>query len=268
MCLDGVLDRFDALHQAYARQPAAAADELKAQLVDPAVCDKPATSELPRLTLAATPDVVAAYELYARSETDDKPGDAELTALISKPTTTPCARMIASLAFESASRNVPRARSLMADAVGVADQCGDDRLHADVLIEDAPYHWELPMIGPRGEAAIRRAQNAAARVMQPELEAALASLRRRVARRQGRWVEAFRLSETELAAYRARGLRIRELRAVIARNGVRIARAEPGDLEAIAADVPDVAADRHRKPQDRARTQARRPGRQGPVPAR
>jgi predicted Ser/Thr protein kinase len=237
LCLDGVIDRFDVLRLAYVRAPAAAADELKAQLVDPAVCDRPAAPELPRLTLAPTPDVVAAYELYARSETDDKPGDAELMALIGKPTTTPCARMIASLAFETASTDVPRARSLMADAVGVADQCGDDRLHADVLIQDSPYHWELPMFGPKGEAAIRRAQNAAARVMQPELEAALASLRRRVARRQGRWDEAFRLVETELAVHRARGLRVRELRAVIARNAVRITRAEPADLEAIAADV-------------------------------
>jgi len=123
------------------------------------------------------------------------------------------------------SRDVPRARALLADAVGLADQCGDDRLHADVLIQDSPYHWELPMMGPRGEAAIRRAQNAAARVMQPELAAAIASQRRRVARRQGRWDEAFQLVETELAVYRARGLRIRELRSVIARGSMRLARA-------------------------------------------
>jgi predicted Ser/Thr protein kinase len=242
LCLDGALDRIDALRRAYAHAPGTAAEDLQAQLVDPEVCHKPAAPEVPRLTLAPTPDVLAAYALYARATTDPgpgatRPGDAELAALIAMPSATPCARMIATLAFEAASRDVPRARALMADAVGLADQCGDDRLHADVLIQDSPYHWELPMIGPRGEAAIRRAETAAARVMQPEIAIAVASLRRRVARRQGQWDEAFRLVETEIALARVRGLRVRELRAVISRNSMRLARAEPGDLEALAADV-------------------------------
>ncbi|HEX7836252.1 MAG TPA: hypothetical protein VF469_02250, partial [Kofleriaceae bacterium] len=97
--------------------------------------------------------------------------------------------------------------------------------------------WELPMFGPKADAAIQQARIAARRVMQPELEAALAALSGRVARRRGQWDEAFRIVEIELAGYRAHGLEVRQLRAVIGRNTLRIARAEPGDLRAIAGDI-------------------------------
>jgi hypothetical protein len=40
LCLDGALARFDALRQAFARVPDAGAEELQAQMIDPAVCRK------------------------------------------------------------------------------------------------------------------------------------------------------------------------------------------------------------------------------------
>jgi len=236
-CLDGVLDRFDALRLAYARGPEVAAEELQAQLVDPAICRKPVVTEVPRLMLGPTPGVIAAYALYGRTSTEHKPSDAEIAAVIDASAADPCARIVATLAFSAASRNVSRARALMADAVGAIDRCGDERLRADLLIQDSPYHWELPMIGPKGVAAITQAQNAAARVMQPELAAALAAQTRRVDRGRGLWDEAFRLVDAEFAAYRAHGLPARQVRAVIARNGLRLVRAEPRDLAAISVDV-------------------------------
>jgi predicted Ser/Thr protein kinase len=236
-CLDGALGRFDALRQAYARVPGAAAEGIQAQLIDPEICRKPVAADVPRLTLAPTPDVLAAYELSARSETDDKPSDAELAALGEKPNVDPCARVIATLAFDATSKDTPRARSLSSDAVSAVDQCGDERLRADLLIQEISYQREVPVIGPKGEAAIKQAQVAARRVMQPDVEAALAAKIIDVARQREGGGEAFRLVETEIAGYGARGLHVRQVRAVITRNNLRLGRAEPGDLDAIIADA-------------------------------
>ena len=145
--------------------------------------------------------------------------------------------MIAALAFDAASHEAARVRTVLADVIGSAEQCGDDRLRADLMIEDVPFHWELPMVGPRGDNAMRQARIAAARVMQPEIEARLAGKVIYVARQRGQWDEAFRLAEGQVATYRARGLRNRLLHAVISLDYLRISRADPGDLKGIAADV-------------------------------
>ena len=237
-CLDGVLARFDALRQGYARVPAAAAGDLQGELIDPEICLRPAASDVPRLMLKPTTDVIAAYELYGRSETEHPPSDAELTAQSSRPSVDPCARVIATLAFKAASEDMSRARALVNDAMSTVDQCGDDRLRADLLIQAAPYQWELPIIGPRGEAATRQAQVAASRVMQPEVEAALAALNIEIAQQQhDHWDEAFRAVELQIAGYGARGLPAQQTRAVITRNTLRIERALPADLEAVIADA-------------------------------
>jgi hypothetical protein len=145
--------------------------------------------------------------------------------------------VIATLAFDAASHEIARVRTAMAEAVSIADQCGDERLRADLLIEDVPYHWELPMVGPRGEAAMRQARTAAARVMQPDVEARLAASAIYVARQRGQWDEAFRLAQSRVDAFRARGMPRRQLQAVISRDFLRISRCEPDDLQAVATDV-------------------------------
>jgi predicted Ser/Thr protein kinase len=236
-CLDGVLARFDALRQASLRVPEGPTEDLQATLVDPAVCRKPVAADIPRLMLAPTPGAIAALAMLGRSQTEHKPSEAEIAALAGAATPDPCARVIAALAFDTAFQGVAAARAVLAEAAAAADQCGDERLRADLMIQGNPYHWELPMVGPKADAAIQQARIAATRVLQSELEAALASLSRRVARRRGQWDEAFRLAEIELAGYRAHGLQIRQLRAVLGRNALRLARAEPGDLAAIAGDV-------------------------------
>jgi tRNA A-37 threonylcarbamoyl transferase component Bud32 len=235
-CLDGVLARFDVLRQAFARGTGAAAEEIQAALVDPEICRKPPAGDVPRLTLKPTPAVIEAYALYARSQTEHKPGDADILKL-AEPTADPCARAIAALAFDNASWDTPHQRTVMSRAVSSVDQCGDDRLRADLLIRSA---WDLryqPTGADQADAALRQAEIAANRVMQPDLDAAVAALHRMQARRRSDWDERFRMVEREIAGYRARGLPTRQLKAVIARNDVRMERLDPGDLDAILADV-------------------------------
>jgi len=236
-CLDGVLARFDALRQAFAGVPGAPAEEIQAQLIDPAVCRKSTAAEIPRLTLAPKPEVLTAYELLARSSTNAKPTDREIAKLTDPPSVDSCARVIAGLALEATSGDEPRTRSLMSTALGLADQCGDERLRADLLIRSVPYQQELPRSGSSGEAALKQAEVAANRVLQPDLAAAVAALHRRVVQQQSQWSEVFRLFEIEIAGYGARRLPARQLEAVIARNGARLARSDPADLEAVMADV-------------------------------
>ncbi|HEX8111822.1 MAG TPA: hypothetical protein VF516_29020, partial [Kofleriaceae bacterium] len=182
--------------------------------------------------------VIAAYALYALSQTEhNKPGDAEIAALIAAPTTDPCARVIATLAFEAASHDVPRARSLMADAGAAADQCGDERLKADLLIRDIRFRIERPVVGAKGAAAIQHAQIAVARVDQPDVAAKLAEATVEVALQRRNWSEVVRIADTAVSGYRARGLPVRMLNAVIERNFMHLVRSEPGDLDAIAADA-------------------------------
>ena len=235
-CLDGVLARLDAVRQAFL--PAGGtAEGIQGQLIDPAICRKPSPADVPRLALAATPDVLAAYQQASHSDDDPAPSDGALRAMLDRTNLEPCARVIATLALRATSKDVPRVRAAMTHAVSMVDQCGDDRLRADLLIEQIPYQYELPMVGGRGEAAVRQAQAAAARVMQPDVEAALAEHRIQLAHQNQRWAEAFRLADTEVAGYGARGLQRAQVRAVLHRNVLRFGRLDRGDLEAIAADV-------------------------------
>jgi predicted Ser/Thr protein kinase len=239
-CLDGVLGRFDALRQAFAQVPGAAAEEIQAQLVDPAICRKPAAADVPRLTLGPTPAVIEAYAFYARharSQTEARPGDPKILGLAELPAADPCARAIAALAVDDASRDGARQSTMMSRAISSVDQCGDDRLRADLLIRSA---WDLhnhSISGDQMDAAIRQAEIAANRVMQPELAAAVAALHRIQARRRNDWDERFRLVDREIADYRARGLLMRQLKAVITRNDLRMERIDPGDLDMVRADV-------------------------------
>jgi hypothetical protein len=145
--------------------------------------------------------------------------------------------VIAMLAFDATTRDVPRARALMNGAESSADQCGDERLRADLLIAAIDYHAERPMIGPAGEAAIQKAQLAVNRVTQPDLDARLAVQQTFVAGRLGRWTDMLRLADAAVAGYGVRGLRRHQLEAVVRRNSMRFGRAEASDLEAVTADA-------------------------------
>jgi hypothetical protein len=150
--------------------------------------------------------VITAYALYGRSQTARKPSDADMMSLIGAPNADPCARVITTLAFDAASKDALRARSAVNNAINAADQCGDERVRAELLIHRIPYERERPIIGPRGEQAIQQAQAAASRVMQSDLATDIASQSLIVAQQRARWDEAFRLVEIELEGYAARHL--------------------------------------------------------------
>jgi predicted Ser/Thr protein kinase len=247
-CLDGVENRFDVLRQAFARVPAAAAEDLQASLADPQICLQPVTVDVPRLTLAPTPAVIDAYALYARSQTAHKPAGAEVTALADHRAAEPCARAVAALAFDDASQDTARQRAVMSRALGDADQCGDERLRADLRLRAAQQVLDQLSPGDQRDAAVRQAELAAQRVMQPELAAAVAALNLRQAGRRGDRDAEFRLIDEEIVAYRARGLVRRELEAVIERNRLRMQRLAAGDLAAVTAELRHwrpVTAARH-----------------------
>jgi len=235
-CLDGVLARFDAVRQAYARVPAALPEDLRRELVVPALCQRQVAAEVPRLALAATPEVIAAYELFGRTRTPDPPSDAELLALLDKPALDPCARVIATIAFGIASNDTPRDRAIMDHTLNRIDRCDDDRLRAELLIAAVAYQRELPILGPRGEEAFQRAEDAVRRVQQPDLEAALAISHIDAERSRGRWDDALHFVDAAIAGYGTAGLPARQLRAVIARNSLRLGRSTPADLQAVIAD--------------------------------
>ncbi|HEX7837823.1 MAG TPA: serine/threonine-protein kinase, partial [Kofleriaceae bacterium] len=242
-CLDGVLRRFDALRQARQRVPPAAAEELQAQLIDPEVCRAPVADRVPRLTLTPSRDVVDAYALLARSTTTAPPPRAELVDLAGSERGDPCARVIAMLALDAMSPNVivPRPTT---DVDGATKQCGDDRLRAELLIEHSRFQW------PREEEAVANARSVAARVMQPELDAALAL--QEVIRARGRrqdWDRALRQADVAINDYRVRGLELHQLRAAIVRNDLRLTRFDADDLRAITDDVErwrPIAVSNHR----------------------
>jgi predicted Ser/Thr protein kinase len=236
-CLDGVLDRFDALRRAFAEVPSSVAEDIQAQLIDPAICRKSTIAEVPRLTLSPRPEVIAAYKLLARSSTDAWPADREIAALTDATAVDPCARVIATLVFGWMSDDGSRIRALMGNAVSAADQCGDERLRAELLIRSVAYQREQPITGPKGRAALALAEVAAERVMQPDIRAALAVQRITAARDGERWDELFRLYEVAIAGYGARGMQVRQLGVVISRNRTRLLRRALSDLDALAADV-------------------------------
>src|SRR5262249_44199382 len=157
-------------------------------------------------------------------------------ALTDYPAMDPCARVVATLAFEAASKDMARVGSLMGHAVSVADQCGDERLRADLLIRSVPYQQERPIIGPKGRASLALAEVATNRVMQPDIRAALAAQSAGAAQLSERWDELLRLFEVQIAGYGARGMQVRQLKVVIWRNERRLARCAPSDLDALAAD--------------------------------
>jgi hypothetical protein len=158
----------------------------------------------------------------------------------------------------------------MNNAVSVAEQCSDERLRAELLIRSVPYQQERPVVGPKGDEALKRAQVAADRVMQPDLAAAIASHGLIAARQRDQWDEAFRLVDTELEGYGARHLPVRQLQAVSDRNQLRLLRSDPGDLKAIVADVrtwQPIAAQSHKPDLARPdRSRAILPGRCGGWP--
>ncbi|HET9626549.1 MAG TPA: hypothetical protein VFP84_34540, partial [Kofleriaceae bacterium] len=233
-CLDGILDRVTLLRAVFERVPGASAELLQAQMIDPAICTG---SEVPRLTLGTSSDLLEAFELYARAATEAPPADDEIASLIDEPTAEPCARIVATLAFDTVATDAARRHTRMAEAIDLADRCADDRLRADLLIRDAPYHWDQPLVGRHGEIAIARAENAAGRVMQPDLAAAIANQRALAAAQAKHWDTAAELTARAFDGFAARGITLGQLETVVERDVLAIQHGSPADFPRVLEDV-------------------------------
>jgi hypothetical protein len=238
ICLDGVLARFDAIHHALDHITGdVPADAVLEFLVDPKVC---MTAAPPRFTVAPSPDTIAAFALAvdaARGEPLTHVEAKDAAALATKPGIDPCARGYALRAQLSLEEDVPRSKAIANDEITAAEACGDDRLRAEALLDDAPLQFEAPIIGPKGRAAIEKAKLAVDRVAQPDLIAEIDKYRADVLAFDKHYDEGIAAAQHAMAGYAARGRIHAQLRALTYELQVRFARAEVADMKAVAAAV-------------------------------
>jgi hypothetical protein len=237
-CLDGVLARLDAVHHAAEKVSGEVpADAVLALLVDPKVCS---VASPPRLTVAPDADTVAALALTVdalRGKQLRAAKSDDAAALAAKPGIAPCARAYALRAELELLEDVPKSKAVSSDAITAAEACGDDRVRAEVLTEDAPLQYEQPNVGPRGRAALEKAKAAVDRVSQPDLVARIDEERAEILASDHRWDDAFAAAEHAIAGFAARG-RIRgQIGAVDVENDVRFSRGEVADMEAAEKDI-------------------------------
>ena len=230
-CLDGALARFDAIRQAYPTVAKIGSEDVLAALADPSACLTPAP---PRLSMRASPDVIAALGLYARTEPRDAdPPSKDAQTFADRSGLEPCARSIALHAVEESAPEVAARRAAINEAVATSDQCDDDRLRAEMLIAAAPYQFELPVIGPKGQAGIRRADAAAIRTGEPALIARVEFLRSFVATQEDHWKQAFELADHAIKVLDDAGLHRRAVAITVEALEMRITHAEPADFDVI-----------------------------------
>jgi len=251
-CLDGALARFDAVRRGFSRTPNVDAEEALGELVDPAVCLSPAP---PKLSLASTPDTARAFEMLAQAEVSEMAGDdapkpplAPVKAFADRSDLEPCTHALAWLAVAETAPDFPGKRAAIAEAVQSSEMCDDDRLRAESLVEQIPYELELPEVGPRGQAAIKRADAAVSRVKQVDLSAAVDFTRALVEAQQGHWNTALPRLREAVEALDAEGFPYRAMRVALEEIEMHFTRSKPDDyaaVRAIATHWIPVARARH-----------------------
>jgi predicted Ser/Thr protein kinase len=238
-CLDGVLARFSAVRQGFSRVAGVDGEDAMSELVDPTVCLTPAP---PRLGLAATPDAAKAFELLAvasaaEHKDDDaaKPPPAAAQAFVDRTDVEPCARVIGLRALGETALDFQARRNAINEAVQSGEQCEDDRVRADTLVESMPYQFELPVIGPRGQAAIKRAAAAIARVSQVDLRARVEFFRAMVESQQEHWADALTIVHGLTDSLEAEGFHDSAVMLALEEIDMHIVRSRPADFAAARA---------------------------------
>ncbi len=238
-CLDGVLARFSAVRQGYSRVAGVDGEDAMSELVDPTVCLTPAP---PRLGLAATPDAAKAFELLAiasaaEHKDDDaaKPPPAPVQAFVDRIDVEPCARVIGLRALGETALDFQARRNAINEAVQSGEQCEDDRVRADSLVESMPYQFELPVIGPRGQQAIKRAAAAVARVTQNDLRARVEFVRAMVASQHEHWADALGIVHGLTESLEAEGFHDSAVTLALEEIDMHIVRSRPEDFAAARA---------------------------------
>ena len=238
-CLDGALQRIDLVRRVYGPSKNVDEEDVAQALVDPAVCLVPSP---PRLVLKPTPDVVAAYELSRKYDEGGAQVDTDKTlasaqALANKPNIDPCAKSLALYAVEKSGTDYPARHTAMSDAIAMVEQCDDDRLRADLLLAAISYQLEVPMIGARGIAAIKRADVAVQRVAEPALNARLDFIRGLVASQASNWKEALALSDHNIETFENLNQPRATINVVLEQIELRFSRSLVEDYKAVSALV-------------------------------
>jgi predicted Ser/Thr protein kinase len=241
-CLDGALARFAAVREGFARVVSDNPENAMSELVDPTVCITPTP---PKLALAATPDTAHAFEMLATAmAAEDAPDDnapkppiAPVQAFVARTDVDACARTVALRALEKIAPDFAARRAAIAEAVQTSELCEDDRVRAETLVEQIGYEIELPVIGPRGEAAIKRADAAVSRVSQPNLGAYIDMARSIVEGQAEHWKDAFAHAESVSDSLESDDFHRGAVRAALEEIELRFARSKPEDMAAARALV-------------------------------
>jgi hypothetical protein len=185
-CLDGVIARLAALGEATAaleRGERIERVELGQWIIDPAVCEG---AKPPRLTTSLSPELTRVLVAFVRQASDPRPVSAQaLSALADEVKRDPCAEAKARSAAALGQTRDEMEREL-ATAERAAEQCGDDRISADVALAIANAETMRSNLGPISQEKLDRAATLVARVAQPVLEAQLAVYQMRAAERAER----------------------------------------------------------------------------------
>ena len=214
-----------------------------AELVDPTVCLTPAP---PKLGLAATPDSATAFELMATARVASMAGEDA-----PKPPVAPVQAFVDR-------RDSIRVRATIGaggargDRSGLSGQArgdrrrgpeqpavrGRSRARRGAAVQQMGYQFELPIIGPRGQAAIKRAEAAVARVAQPDLTAHIEFARSMIESQDERWADACRaLAARRRRARRPKTFTARRVRGALEEIELHFARSRPEDYAAARALV-------------------------------
>ena len=235
-CLDGVLARVDLAARALEGVKDAPQADVGDGLVEPAVCDRAAP---PRLAFGPTPGAVAVAIAKLEHDATTLPlTTATADAVLAKVAGDPCATAAAHLFALAARRTTIDIENDFEAADAAAQTCGDEQLEAIIAISRAGTAYEMSK--PDYEAQLARAEAAAKPVMQPDLDASLASIHANIALGRDQDLDtAIKLIAEERDDYAKRGRLAEQLRTALGREKLLVERAHPDDLAHVSDHLSD-----------------------------
>ena len=230
-CLDGVLARIDAVARGAQLAGDAAQVDAGALLIDPRVCE---AARAPRLMANTSPEFrdVAATWLARTASRAPLPG-AQVTALVGRVATDPCASSLAHLLSAAIQQGGAEHTRQLDEAQQEAERCGDDRVLAETALAQARYVLDNEFLSATVTAKLRLADAAVQRVAQRDLKATIDRMRARIATRAERLDDAIRYAGEAVAGFAARGRLREEIRAGFFLLELRRMRATVEDLAAV-----------------------------------
>ena len=229
-CLDGVLARMATIARAAERVHGAPNVDTGDLLIDPAVCE---SVRPPRLVHAGSDqlvDIVVAMLEQTRARRRMTRDEAK--TLISRSASEPCASAFANMFGLGDMVTTDRVAQLD-EAERAAQRCGDDRIVADIALAAANWVIRDRLLDAQAPAKLRRAEAAAEKVNQPDLEADLDMMRAELAARTDRLDDAVTWTEKSARAYASRHRTRMEVTANLTSLGYRELRGRAEDLAAM-----------------------------------